>query len=172
MTCFDGSQNSRQNTSIKNKPQPHPKFKISKFCRCFHTELLRKPEFDRLGEKTSWRLLTTAWWLRPRQRLRPRLLRLNDGGHYDVGDGDDCGGHGHDCGHGHGQTSFDLRGRGTITTTNNFSGGTPTPTDTPYTGTGVEKTLNIMLREQTLKSNRKSIANQWTMELQDAMGKH
>ena len=29
-----------------------------------------------------------------------------------------------------------------------FSGGTPTPTDTPYTGTGVEKTLKIMLREK------------------------
>ena len=40
---------------------------------------------------------TAAWWLRPRQRLRPRLLRLNDDGDYDVGDGDDCGGHGHDC---------------------------------------------------------------------------
>ena len=40
---------------------------------------------------------TAAWWLRSRQRLRPRLLGLNDGGHYDVGDGDDCGGHGHDC---------------------------------------------------------------------------
>ena len=39
---------------------------------------------------------TTAWWLRPRQRLRTRLLRLNDGDHYDVGDGDDSGGHGHD----------------------------------------------------------------------------
>ena len=28
---------------------------------------------------------------RPRQRLRPRLLRLNDDGDYDVDDGDDCG---------------------------------------------------------------------------------
>ena len=33
---------------------------------------------------------TAIWWLRPRQRLRPRLLRLNDDGDYDVGDGDDC----------------------------------------------------------------------------------
>merc|ERR1711938_297320 len=29
--------------------------------------------------------------VRPRQRLRPRLLRLNDDGDYDVDDGDDCG---------------------------------------------------------------------------------
>ena len=35
---------------------------------------------------------TAAWWLRPRQRLRPRLLRLNNGGHYYVDDGDGCGG--------------------------------------------------------------------------------
>ena len=34
---------------------------------------------------------TAIWWLRPRQRLRPRLLRLNDDGDYDVDDGDDCG---------------------------------------------------------------------------------
>ena len=38
---------------------------------------------------------TAIWWLRPRQRLRPRVLRLNDGGHYDVNDGDDCGGSDH-----------------------------------------------------------------------------
>ena len=35
---------------------------------------------------------------RPRQRLRPRLLRLNDDGDYDVVDGDDCdNGYDHDC---------------------------------------------------------------------------
>ena len=42
---------------------------------------------------------SATWWLRPRQRLRPRLLRLNDGGHYDGNDGDDYDVGGGDGGH-------------------------------------------------------------------------
>ena len=53
-----------------------------------------RPRLLRLNDGN---LVIAVWWLRPRQRLRPRLLRLNDDGDYDVGDGDDCGGHGHDC---------------------------------------------------------------------------
>ena len=37
---------------------------------------------------------TPAVWLRPQQRLQPRVLRPNDDGDYDINAGDDCGGHG------------------------------------------------------------------------------